>query len=81
MVNRCCMCKGEYESVDHLLLHYKVASVLLELAINCLGIFWVAPNSIRSHLLAWEGMFGRKVRKKGRVDVTACYILVYREGA
>jgi len=27
-VNRCYMCKAEYESVDHLLLHCKVGSLL-----------------------------------------------------
>jgi len=66
LVNRCYVCKGDSETVDHLLLHCKVARVLWELAINCLGACWVASDSIRSHLLAWEGFFCRKVRKKNK---------------
>ena len=64
LVNRCFMCKGNSESTDHLLLHGKLAKDRWDLAISCLGISWVASDSITSHLLAWEGFFDRKVRKK-----------------
>ena len=71
------MCKGESELVDHCLLHRKVARVLWELDINCLGICWVAPNSIRSHLLVWEGMFGRKARKKNKAGWMSPHVIFW----
>ena len=54
LVNKCYMCKGESNSVDHLLVYCKVARALWELAMNRLGICWAAPNYVSSHLLAWE---------------------------
>ena len=34
------------------------------LDVSCLGISRVASDCIKNHLLAWEGFFGRKVKKK-----------------
>ena len=53
LINRCFMCKGNSQSTDHLVLHCKLARVLWDLATSCLGISWVASDSIKNHLLAW----------------------------
>ena len=60
-----------------MLLHCKVSRALWELAINRLGICWVAPNSVNSHLLAWEGLFGRKVRKKHKVGWMFLHVIFW----
>ena len=52
LVNSCFICKEDSESTSHLLLHCKVARVLWDLTISCVGVSWVAFNSIKNHLLA-----------------------------
>ena len=77
LVNRCYMCKGDSETVDHLLLHCEAARALWDTAFNCLGVCWVASDSTKNHLLAWEGFFGRKVRKKYKGGWSLSHVIMW----
>ena len=46
LVNRCCMCCGDGESVDHLLLHCPVTHTLWSFMLQAFGIHWVMSRSV-----------------------------------
>jgi|UniRef100_A0A2N9G010 hypothetical protein len=47
LVNRCCMCKANEESVDHLLLHCPLAKELWDSVLSLFGVSWVMPCQVR----------------------------------
>ena len=53
LVNRCCLCKLNGESVDHLLLHCEVACSLWNVRFSCFGLSWVMPNSVKDLFTCW----------------------------
>jgi hypothetical protein len=46
MVDRCCMCKRNGESVDHLVLHCNVASALWSTLFTRFGMSWVMARRV-----------------------------------
>ena len=62
--NRCFMCEEEEDTIDHLLIHCKIAKMLWYLILSIVGISWVFPQSVLHTLLAWQGVVvGKKCKK------------------
>uniref|UniRef100_A0A2N9GH27 Reverse transcriptase domain-containing protein n=1 Tax=Fagus sylvatica TaxID=28930 RepID=A0A2N9GH27_FAGSY len=55
----CCMCKKDWETVDHLLLHCEVASTLWGIVFQRFGIQWVLPAKVIDLLYGWFNGFGK----------------------
>jgi hypothetical protein len=55
VINRCCLCKSDGETVDHLLLHCEVACSLWYAIFSRFGLSWVMPRSVVD-LFAWWWM-------------------------
>ena len=53
------MCRCDGESVDHLLLHYKLAYALWCEVFHVFGVHWVMPKMVNSLLFVWENWFGK----------------------
>jgi hypothetical protein len=47
------------QSIDHLLLHFKVARVLWCSLFNLFGVDWVMPIRVRELLVSWGCQVGR----------------------
>ena len=54
LVNWCCLCRCDRETVDHLLLHCKFAHALWSEVFLMFSIQWVMPRTVVSLLCAWE---------------------------
>ena len=46
MINRCCLCKADGETVDRLLLHCEIASTLCHAIFSLFGQSRVMPSSV-----------------------------------
>ena len=54
----CCMCKCNGESVDHIFLHFPIASDLWSMILDLFGVSWVITKSVVQILAYWQGHFG-----------------------
>ena len=59
LVNRCCLCCCDGESVDHLILYCKISHALWCEVFAVFGIQWVMPRSVKSFFFIWRNWFGK----------------------
>ena len=57
LIDWCCMCKANGESIDHLFLHCSIARDLWSLAFSAFGVWWVMPCHVLELLLCWSTSF------------------------
>jgi hypothetical protein len=58
IIDWCCMCKSNGESVNHLLLHCPLAQELWNLVLSLFGISWVMPRGVEELFACWSGIKG-----------------------
>jgi hypothetical protein len=59
LVNWCCMCRVDEETIDHLFLHCKVATKLWDTDLSLFRMHWVMPRRVVDLLDCWQGRLGR----------------------
>jgi hypothetical protein len=59
MAGWCCMCRSDWETGDHLLIHCTMASALWSSVLRSFGVCWVFPNHIVDLLFGWHNSFGK----------------------
>jgi hypothetical protein len=52
------MCKKSEESIEHLLLHCKVARDLWRYILTLFGVEWIMPRKVLELLTSWGTSFG-----------------------
>ena len=59
LVNWCCMCRCDEETMDHLLFHCKFVYALWSEVFLIFGIQWVMTKTVASLLLSWWNWLGK----------------------
>lgn len=74
LVNWCCKCCGDAESVAHLLVHCLVTDRFWMLLVATFGLAWVQPVSVTAVMQSWLG--GQVGRRRQKVWLLASHCLV-----
>ena len=60
VLDLCCMCKKDGESIDHLFLHCHVAWELWNMVFSLFGVHWVMPCHVVDLLASWSYKCSRR---------------------
>ena len=72
LVNRCCLCEENEETIDHLLIHCSRAKMLWDLLLAITDFNWVFPSTVCQLLLSWQGASVGKKRKRVWMAAPLC---------
>ena len=80
LANKCFLCLTHEESIDHILLHCCKVRVLWQFLFSLFGISWVIHSAVKDTLLAWQGSFVRRKRKKIWGTTPLCLFWIIQKG-
>ena len=75
LVNRCCLCEENEETIDHLLIHCSRAKILWDILLAITDFNWVFPRSVRQLLLAWQSVSVGKKKEESLDGGASLYFL------
>jgi hypothetical protein len=80
VIEWCCMCKKNGESIDHLLLHCEVACDLWSYILILFGVEWVMPRTVLKLLTNWGALVGYGCAKEAWRLASLCLLwCIWRE--
>lgn len=79
VVNGCPMCLGDEESVDHLMLNYKIVQSIWRVVVGWFDCCWVFPNSLLELFQVWKAQLGFIEERNCEIDIP-CYHMNNMEG-
>ena len=78
-VDWCCTCKQSGESVNHLLLHCKVAQALWRALFTIFYVIWVMQGRVADLLAYWKGQIdNRSIKEVWRIASLCLMWIIWR---
>lgn len=66
------MCNSDKETMDHLVLHCRVAREFCDFLLSLVGMSWMRPSRVMDLLISWTGLIAKKEHSKIWVAILSC---------